>query len=199
LAPTPPSWIAESPELEHAYGLAAGAHGGQRRATDGRPFLEHVVEVAGLLADARCDTDLVVVGLLHDSVERGTLTEDELRSEVPEAVYSLVLTLTEDQEIESFSARKQALRDQVRNAGDRAVTVFAADKLSDILGLRRGLRTFGRSMEERMGTSIESMAGHYRESVAMIEAAMPDSPFLPELNSQLEELGAEPVPSVEHA
>jgi len=35
------------------------------------------------------------------------------------------------------------LRDQVAQAGSTAMTVFAADKLSDILGLGRGLRTYG--------------------------------------------------------
>lgn len=186
--PAPPSWIADSPELADAYGLAARAHAGQPRATDGRPSLEHVVEVAGLLADARCDTELVVVGLLHDSVERGTLTAEELRSEVPASVYSLVLALSEDPKIEPFDRRKEALREQARKAGERAVTVFAADKLSDIRGLRRELGATGGAVEDRMETSVESMSGHYRESVAMIEATTPDSTFLPELVAQLDQL-----------
>jgi len=192
-----PAWVAESALLEQAYGVAEEAHRGQRRATDGRPFLDHVTEVGGLLHEAGLDEQLVAVGLLHDSVERGTLTEDELRDEMGEGVCSLVMTLSEDPTIESFDARKAALREQVSSAGGRAVTVFAADKLSDILGLRRGIQTFGVQIEERMGTSIESMTGHYRESVEVIETGRPGSAFLPALGRQLERLAAEPVPTNE--
>jgi hypothetical protein len=187
-AARPPAWIADSPLLSQAHSLADSAHRSQHRPTDGRPFLDHVTEVATLLHDAGFDEELVAVGLLHDAVERGTLSEEELRSEMGEGISSLVLTLTEDATIDSFGDRKAALREQVRAAGGRAVTVFAADKLSDILGLRRGIQTFGGGVEERMGTSVSSMAGHYRDSVELIESGRPGSAFLPALRVQLERL-----------
>ena len=89
------------------------------------------------------DDELVAVGLLHDAVERGTLSEEELRDEMGASISSLVLILSEDPAIESFDRRKAGLRDQVAAAGGWAVTVYAADKLSDILGLRRGIETAG--------------------------------------------------------
>lgn len=190
-APVPSTWISDSPILARAYALAESAHRSQRRPTDGRPFLDHVTEVATFLHEAAFDDELVAVGLLHDAVERGTLSEEELRSEMGESVATLVLTLTEDATIDSFDERKAALRDQVRAGGGLAVTVFAADKLSDIVGLRRGLQRFGGGIEERMGTSMAAMAGHYRESVELIESARPGSAFLPALRVQLDRLAAE--------
>lgn len=192
----PPAWVVDSPLLAHSYSLAEEAHRSQRRATDGRPFLDHVTEVATLLHQAGFDEELLAAGLLHDAVERGTLSEDEFRSEVSESLFTLVLTLSEDPTIESFSERKAALRNQVAAAGGPALTVFAADKLSDILGLRRGLQTFGDSVAERMGTSVSSMAGHYRESVELIERQRPGSAFLPALRAQLDRLVAEISPGV---
>jgi hypothetical protein len=193
--PTRPEWISASPLLDRAYALAEAAHRDQQRATDGRPFLDHVTEVGTLLYEAGSDEELVAAGLLHDAVERGTLTEGELRSEMGDGICEVVLTLTEDATIESFPDRKQALRDQVAAAGGAALTVFAADKLSDILGLRRGIERFGGSVEERMGTSVGSMAGHYRESVEVIESG--ESPaFLRELHNQLALLDDAPSPAV---
>ncbi len=185
-----PPWIEDSPLLTQAYSLAEEAHRSQRRATDGRPFLDHVVEVATLLDQVGFDEELVAVGLLHDSVERGTLTEEELRSDMGESISSMVLTLSEDPTISSFDQRKAGLREQVATAGGRAVTVFAADKLSDILGLRSGIETFGDTVEERMGTSVASMSGHYRESVEMIASVRPGSAFLSALRIELERLEA---------
>ena len=77
--PAPPAWITESQLLDRAYALAVSAHRSQTRPTDGRPFLDHAVEVATFLHEAAFDDELVAVGMLHDAVERGTLTEDELR------------------------------------------------------------------------------------------------------------------------
>lgn len=189
--PVPPPWITESPLLERAYSLAATAHRSQTRPTDGRPFLDHVVEVATFLHEAAFDDELVAVGLLHDAMERGTLTEQELRAEMGEAIAALVVSLSEDPTIESFEERKAALREQVRAGGGLAITVFAADKLSDIVGLRRGLQRYGDAVEERMGTTVAAMVGHYRESVELIESVRPGSAFVPALRVQLDRLAVE--------
>jgi hypothetical protein len=174
--------------LTQAYSLAEQAHRSQFRATDGRPFLDHAVEVATLLHRVGFDEELVAVGLLHDSVERGTLTEQSLRAEMGESISSLVLTLSEDPAISSFDQRKAGLREQVAAAGGRAVTVFAADKLSDILGLRRGIEAYGDAVEQRMDASVASMSGHYRESVEMIASIRPGSAFLSALRVELKRL-----------
>jgi (p)ppGpp synthase/HD superfamily hydrolase len=177
--------------LAHAYSLAESAHRDQRRPTDGRLFLDHVTEVATFLHEAAFDDELVAVGLLHDAVERGTLSEKELRSEMGEPIATLVLALTEDARIDSFEERKAALRDQVRAAGGLVVTVFAADKLSDIVGLRRGIRDSREVIERRLGTTVARMADHYRESVELIESTRPGSAFLPALRVQLDRLAVE--------
>jgi hypothetical protein len=98
------------------------------------------------------------------------------------------MTLSEDPEIESFEERKEALREQVSTAGVRAITVFAADKLSDIAGLRRGIEASPEAAEARMGTSVASMAGHYRDSVQVIAATWPGSAFLSALRLELDRL-----------
>ncbi len=185
-----PTWVAESELLVRAHALAAEAHGDQRRATDGTPFLEHVTEVGGLLQAAGFDERLVAAGLLHDAVERGTLAEDKLRTEMDDDVCALVLALTEDATIESFGNRKEALREQVGAAGARAVTIFAADKLSDIRGLARGVDRFGDSIEARIGTTVEAMTRHYEESVTTIESTEPDCVFVPALRAELKALEA---------
>jgi hypothetical protein len=184
----PPAWIDHSPLLHDAYAVALAAHGDQRRPSDGRCFMDHVVEVAGLLHDAGFDDELVAVGLLHDAVERGTLKEPELRAKMGTSICSLVMTLSEDSRISSFDWRKADLRRQVENAGALAVTVYAADKLSDIRGLRRGVEIYGDGLDERLGTSVASMTAHYRESVEMVESVRPGSVFLPALRMELESL-----------
>lgn len=66
-----------------------------------------------------------------------------------------------------------------------AMIIFAADKLSDIRGLRRGIDRFGDSLEARIGTTVEAMSGHYRGSVEMIAESQPESEFIPMLLAEL--------------
>ena len=186
--PNPPGWIAESQRLAPAYALAVEAHDSQRRASDRGLFLDHVLEVATLLHDAGFDEELIAAGLLHDAIERGTLTEEALRRATGDDVAALVLSLTEDASIESFEKRKAALREQVGAAGASALTIFAADKLSDIRGLCRGIEFDSDSIEARIGTTLGAMAGHYRESVELIKEREPGSAFVPALRDELEHL-----------
>ena len=46
-----------------------------------------------------------------------------------------------------------------------------------------------------MGTTVEGMAGHYRESVAMIEESDPDQEFAVALREELEALSSLAVPA----
>lgn len=186
----PFEWISTSPPLEEAFSLAVAAHRSDRRPSDDRLFLEHVTEVAELLRRLAYDEELVAVGLLHDSVERGRLGEPELREAMGDAICDEVMILSEDPAIESFEEQKAALREQVAAAGGRTVTVFAADKLSDIAGLRRGVEASRERVEARLGTSVTCMADHYRGSVGMIAAVRPGSAFLPALRRELSRLEA---------
>lgn len=168
-----------------AYALAAQVYRGLNRHSDEAPLLAHAIEVAELLRAARRDQALVAAGLLHDGVERGTVTEKRLHSELGDTVTDLVLALTEDSSISGVAERKRALREQVIAAGDRAVALFAADTLSNLRALRLGLDAGSHALEDRLGTSVDGVITRYRDSVAMIEQVAPDSEFLGRLRSEL--------------
>jgi (p)ppGpp synthase/HD superfamily hydrolase len=181
----PADWIADSDFLLRAHALAARAHDGQRRATDQAPLIEHAVEVGYLLHATGFEERLVAAGLLHDAIERGRLTRDELRDEMDDQVCGLVLALTEDATIDSFEERKEALRDQVRTAGPGVVTIFAADKVSAVRGLASALDRSDESLEARLGTTVEGMTRHYEDCLRTIEIVDPDCPFIPALRAEL--------------
>jgi (p)ppGpp synthase/HD superfamily hydrolase len=57
--------------------LARGAHAGQIGA-DGSPFVEHPLRVARAVAETIEDETSAVVAVLHDAIEKGALTWDDL-------------------------------------------------------------------------------------------------------------------------
>ena len=173
--------------LDAAFAVARRAHRGQRREPGGAPYLEHVWEVAAFLRLARLPEDVVVAGLLHDSVERGDVALDEIVARFGDRVAASVAALTEDDRIEAYEERKAALRDQVAAAGRDAAAVFAADKLSSARNIRRVVQRGGVGLEP-LGPELRRKFSHYEHSLAMLERTVPRSGLVRELRAELDVL-----------
>src|SRR5438270_7614826 len=99
------------------------AHAGQWR-EDGSPFALHPLEVAGLLSDAGAPDHLVAAGVLHDVVEKTSVTAQDLVERFGPDIARLVLSVSEDDEIAGYARRKAALRRQVAAAGAESLCLF---------------------------------------------------------------------------
>jgi (p)ppGpp synthase/HD superfamily hydrolase len=122
--------------------------------------LPHAQTVADVLGDAGEDETTQLAGLLHDVVEDTPRTIDDVRDAFGEEVCALVAALTEDDEIERYAQRKQALRKQIEAAGSPVVDIAVADKIAT---LRHAVVT-GTKISKRKLT-------HYRAVSALGEAA----------------------------
>jgi len=72
-----------------AYRVAEHAHRDQRRAS-GEPYVNHCVAVAMILSELRVPPEVIVAGLLHDTVEDTTITLKDLRQDFSDDVAKLV-------------------------------------------------------------------------------------------------------------
>jgi (p)ppGpp synthase/HD superfamily hydrolase len=179
------------PLVADAWRVAANAHVGQQRDSDCVPFVEHPVAVARLLAGAGFSEEVVAAGLLHDTLEKTDLVGADVAVQFGARVSRLVLALTEDDRIEDYAERKAEHRARVARAGRDAGAIFAADKLAKVRELRPVVRADPDGLEARAGQSLERRLGHYRASLAVLERAYPDLPFLEPLAVELRGLEAE--------
>ncbi len=65
--------------INKAYVYSAKVHAGQKRRS-GEPYLNHPLEVSGILALMKLDISSIVTGLLHDTVEDTLATIEEIES-----------------------------------------------------------------------------------------------------------------------
>jgi guanosine-3',5'-bis(diphosphate) 3'-pyrophosphohydrolase len=87
-------WPTVDPELlPSAYSFADRAHRGQVR-LDGSPYIQHPIEVAGLLAEVESDPPSVAAGLLHDVVEDTDTEPAQIEAEFGGTVRTLVEGVT---------------------------------------------------------------------------------------------------------
>ncbi|HEX9809204.1 MAG TPA: HD domain-containing protein [Alphaproteobacteria bacterium] len=120
--------------LARAYALAADRHAGQRRnCAKDEPYLNHLVEVAHLLAYATDGADPVLVagGVLHDALEDTETTEDELRRLFGDEVAALVAEVTDPPGL-GEEARRRRQVDHAPALSARARLLKIADKTSNI-------------------------------------------------------------------
>src|SRR4051794_26814561 len=131
-----PPFAEDRPTVRAAVEWAVQMHAGQRRASDGAPFVLHPLEVSSLLNGRGFDDDVIAAGALHDVVEKSDVVLDDVRERFGERVASIVAALTEDESIEDYEQRKAALRQQACAAGVDARAVYAADKIAKTRELR---------------------------------------------------------------
>jgi (p)ppGpp synthase/HD superfamily hydrolase len=170
------------PLAQEAVDFARARHEGQRRDADDAPFVVHPLEVAILLRDAGYPDYVVATGALHEVLEDTDVDKGELEERFGPDVAELVDALTDDPSIEDQQERRAALRLQVAEAGEAAAAVFAADKVSKARELR--MKAERGQLDDEDGARLE----HYRESLEMLEEALPGSELVDRLRAELEAL-----------
>ncbi len=81
--------MADRELIHRAYRMAETAHQHQNRAS-GEPYINHCVAVASILAELRVPVEVVIAGLLHDTVEDTDVTLEDIRNNFGEDVARLV-------------------------------------------------------------------------------------------------------------
>jgi len=119
-----------------ALDFAARKHVHQRRKGESaEPYINHLAEVARLLAVAPESTAAVTVaGLLHDTIEDTATSYDELAAEFGEEIASLVREVTDDKALPK-EARKTQQEMHAHHASDGAKMIKIADKTSNLLSI----------------------------------------------------------------
>ena len=128
-----------SPEarLLRAATFAAQVHATHRRkGASAEPYVNHVLEVARILAEHGAPEDAILAGLLHDTVEDSDedpepVTHARLVAEFGEAVAALVAEATDDKSLPK-EARKALQVRHARQKTPAAKMLKLADKISNL-------------------------------------------------------------------
>lgn len=124
-------------DLLRAACFAAERHASQRRKGGAaEPYVNHVLEVARLVADAleTPDEPLVMAALLHDTLEDTETTYEELAATFGEDVASLVAEMTDDKTLPKAD-RKRLQIEHAATRSRRAQMLKIADKISNLRSL----------------------------------------------------------------
>src|SRR5260370_23030838 len=108
----------------------------KRKGNAAEPYINHLIEVAELIAISSdiLDTDLIVAGLLHDTIEDTDVTAGELEQGFGSDVACLVVEATDDKSLPK-ETRKALQVETASHKSTRAQTLKLADKVSNLRSL----------------------------------------------------------------
>ena len=122
--------------IRKAHDFAVEAHTGQIRAS-GDEYITHTVEVASILAQLQLDTDTIVAGLVHDTIEDTKTSVDDLRERFGPSVAAIVDGVTKLGKVRFRSATHHQVENYrkmlLSMASDaRVILVKLADRLHNM-------------------------------------------------------------------
>lgn len=123
--------------IEQAVQFAMKAHAGQYRKVGHIPYIWHPIEVASIIQTMTHDEDVIIAGLLHDTVEDTEVTIEDIEEAFGPRVRELVSSETEDKHPEqkaedSWLQRKRESVMELLDAPLESKIIWLADKVSNM-------------------------------------------------------------------
>lgn len=125
--------------LLRALEFAAAKHRNQRRKdATASPYVNHLIDVASLLADVGKVEDVVtlVAATLHDTLEDTATTPEELEEAFGPEIRGIVEEVSDDKRL-SKAERKRVQVARAAQRSPRAKLVMLADKISNVRDVTR--------------------------------------------------------------
>ncbi len=125
------------PVIDKAWNFAVLAHHEQKRKT-GEPFVLHALEVGKKLFEWKLDTDTIVAGILHDTVEDGGAKKEDIEKEFGKEVALMVDGVTKISDLKLRGSKNEEFIENLRKmflamAKDlRVILVKLADRLHNM-------------------------------------------------------------------
>jgi (p)ppGpp synthase/HD superfamily hydrolase len=175
--------------LKKALKKAAVLHQGQKRKSiDDVPYITHPYAVAIILSHYTDDEDLIIAGLLHDSIEDTVYTPEDLEKDFGSRVREIVMGVTEPKEENGeklpWKVRKRAYLEKLKTDSEESLLLCAADKIYNMQNTLDDYEKHGPKMLKRFNASPEDKQWYHEEVYKTLKQRI-NSPILAEFESLL--------------
>ncbi len=124
--------LADRELVMRAYAVAEEAHREQKRHS-GEPYINHCLAVAGILAELKVPAEVIVAGLLHDTVEDTSITLADIRRDFGDAVKILVDGVTKLTQLPRVSRGDQHAENAENEAEEEIISPALLGRKEDMI------------------------------------------------------------------
>lgn len=170
-----------SSRLDEAIKLASRLHRLQSRNDVLKtPYVSHLMSVAILIASVTDDEDVIIAGLMHDSLEDVPgYTYEHLVKDCGSRVADIVrhvsepldATKTEDAQL-PWLTRKEAYLSSLQEGGVESAIVSAADKIHNTESFLKAFKEEGEPYALRFKSSIKNRIWFHEKVLSIIESKL---------------------------
>lgn len=172
-----------TPRLRKAVNTATVAHRDHVRKGSGIPYVSHLYQVMFLLSQVTDDEDILIAGLLHDTLEDvpENYTAVQMEADFGSRVRQLVEDLTKIEHPDWQTRADVYIEHLEFHAAKDAVLISTADKLHNLMSIQDDLDTHGEKLWERFNAGRERQLWWYTEIARVSTSRLGEN----ELNKQL--------------
>jgi (p)ppGpp synthase/HD superfamily hydrolase len=152
---------ANSAMIFDAIEYAARAHREHYRKGTRIPYIAHLISVAKILIEYDCTEEVIVAGILHDTVEDTSVTLEDIHRSFAEKVADLVEAASEPDKSDTWENRKRHTIEYLKTAPMDVLLLACADKWDNIRSIREDYERVGESVWKRFRRAKDSQEWYY--------------------------------------
>ena len=158
-------------DITKAFEFASKAHGKQKRRINKAPYIIHPMDVAIILMKNHAPDEVVIAGLLHDTVEDTKTTIEDIEKNFGKEVSRLVKNVTEPAKLkkkkifpktqEIWEEKKTHTINFIKTADKKTKMLSCADKLSNIRSMIEDEKTIKKKIWNNFHAPEEKQKWYY--------------------------------------
>ena len=145
-----------------AIQYAVRAHSGQFRKGTRIPYIIHPLRVAEILIEYDCSEEVIIAGVLHDTIEDTIITVDDIMRSFGKKIAELVEKVSETDKTDTWETRKQHTIEYLKDAPMAILLITCADKLDNLRSIRKDYARTGESIWSRFNRPKNYQQWYYR-------------------------------------
>ena len=168
-------------KLNEAISFAAECHAGQIRKLANTPYILHPLEVAAIIGSITNDEDVIIAGLLHDTMEDCSVEAKVINEKFGSRVSALVQSESEDKlsdrpPEDTWMQRKEESLLFLEHTKDKDVKIlWLADKLSNMRSFYREHLKHGDEIWKTLNQKDPKMHAWYYKTIASMLTELSDT------------------------
>ena len=152
-----------SQRFDEALQFAASIHRQQMRKGTAVPYITHLMAVSAIVGEGGGDEELMIAGLLHDSIEDQGISKDEIARRFGKRVADIVEACSDSNTIPKppWKQRKERYIARLQEASPDVRLISVADKLHNARSILTDLKVLGSDVWGRFNASREEILWYY--------------------------------------
>ncbi len=177
-------------KIQHAIRFSIKTHEGyqkQKRKGKDVPYITHPLTVGLILASAGASEDIIIAGILHDTIEDSVpekkVTKEMITERFGANVTELVLSVTEQDKSLSWEERKKEALEHIETFSHDSLLLKSADIIANTSELVEDYEQYGEEIFSRFNASKDKLIQQYLMTITAIIEKWSKNPLAEDLQS----------------